>query len=55
MQAGDLVQTYGFDENLVYGIIVDLSSDYRFATVLWEFGVSGMVFSSCLEVISEAR
>lgn len=37
------------------GIIVDLSADYRFATVLWKFGVSGVVFSSYLEVISETR
>lgn len=54
MRVGDLVRAVNFDRTYVHGIVVAVSMpDWRFATVLWQGGGLGTIFTTALEVVSD--
>ena len=54
IKTGDLVRALNFDRSYVHGIVVAVSvPDWRFATVLWQGGGLGTIFTTALEVVSD--
>ena len=54
MRPGDLVRAVNFDRTYLHGIVVAVSMpDWRFATVLWQGGGLGTIFTTALEVVSD--
>lgn len=54
IKTGDLVRAVNFDGRYVHGIVIEVSMPvWRIATVLWQGGGLGTIFTTALEVVSD--